>query len=39
MIRYYDAIEGRYRFKRRYVWAACAFALGAVCGALLAQLR
>ncbi len=35
---YYDPVVGRQRFKRRYVWAAWAFAGGIIMGYLLALL-
>jgi hypothetical protein len=33
-LRYYDGIHGHYRFKRRYIWAACAFFCGVLLGLL-----
>lgn len=37
-IRYFDADLGRTRFKRRYVWAAWAYAVGTASGLLLSGL-
>ncbi len=36
-LRYYDTALHRFRFKRRYVWAAWAFALGVCLGALISR--
>jgi hypothetical protein len=36
MLRYYDPVLGHTRFKRRVVWAACAFCLGLVLGFVVA---
>lgn len=35
-MRYYDPEYGRDRIKRRYVWGAWGFTLGALCGSVLA---
>lgn len=35
MLMYYDAINGRTRMKRRYVWAACGFLAGCAFGTLI----
>jgi hypothetical protein len=36
MLRYFDELEGRERFKRRVVWAFWAFLSGMAVGAILA---
>ena len=38
MLRYYDNQLGRNRLKRRYLWAAWAFAGGAILGLLIGHL-
>ena len=38
MLTYFDKEQGRNRIRRRYVWAAWAFAGGMIVGALIAHL-
>ena len=38
MLTYYDKDLGRNRYKRRYVWAAWAFAVGLAFGVIAAHL-
>ena len=36
MLTYYDHIRGTHRFKRRFTWAVWAFAMGILCGVVMA---
>jgi len=38
MLTYYDNRLGRNRYKRRFVWAAWAFLVGAALGVMISQL-
>jgi len=38
MLRYYDQEEGKFRIKRRYVWALWSFLAGSAFGLTLAYL-